>query len=203
MTRTASSLELPFFGDPDLAEDLFLIRPDQLSLAHSVESFRWLDDEEGDRAGLAEISGWAYLVKVDLADVESTVTLLFRNERTQVVVEVPTDKADRTFFPPPVDDDWCDYQAGTFAARVDLDEITSGGEPTDLWEVLIRVSSAGFTVTEPVTQLVRGGSAGVISARTLPDGTVLAAQWRAEAAAAASTGWPPGSELRTCASTSE
>lgn len=175
VTPEGVQLELPLFDDPTLADDLFLLRPEQLTLGHAVESFRWLGDHEH---GVAEISGWAYLTKVDLTDRDSTATLLLRNQRTGAEVEVPTTKAERAQFSPPVDDDWCDYDAGTFVARVDIGEITARGEFADLWTMLLRVESAGFTVTEPVTQLVRSGSAGVISARTMPDDSVLATRWR-------------------------
>ncbi len=172
-------LHLPFFGDPELAEDLFSIRPEQIDLAHSLEVFRWLDPEAGaGRAGTCEISGWAYLAKVDLSRHTSTTTLLVRSSLTGDVQEIDTTAAARTSSPPPLDDEWCDYRPGTFTARVDLDSATAHGELDESWEVLLRVTAAGFTVTAPVTHLVRSGSAGVIPAKTLPDGSTLVAEWR-------------------------
>ena len=67
---------------------------------------------------------------------------------------------------------------GTFRARVALGEVASGGGRDQVWDVLVRVSAAGFTVTDPVTQLIRSGSAGVIPATTLSDGAGLVAEWR-------------------------
>lgn len=168
-------LHLPFFGDHELPDELFLIRPEQISLAHSVERFRWLEDGSAPRC---EISGWAYLAKVDLAEHASDVTLLLRSSVSGEIHEVSTAPVERTCFPMPADDDWCDYQQGTFTACVDLDHIVSGGKPDEAWDILLRVDAAGFSVTSPVTRLVRSGSAGVIPARELSDTRALVAEWR-------------------------
>ena len=167
---------LPFVDDPDLDERLFLRRPEQLRLAHSVENFHW-HPEPAD-PGTFSVSGWAYIRKVDLALHESTVTVVLRNERTGDSHEFTSTGQAKASFAPPVDDSWCDYGPGTFHAEVPMGKLVASAEPHDVWAMTLQVSAAGFTVTEPVTQLVRSGSAGVIPAATLSDGSRLAAHWR-------------------------
>ncbi len=176
-TQDGVLLKLPFFGDPALPDELFLLRPEQLELAHSVESFRWLapDTEPG---GECEIKGWAYLTKVDLAEHPATVTLLLRGSDAGVEREIPTSPADSMLFAPPVEDDWCDYRPGRFTARFDLGDVVASGKQQETWSLFLKVRSAGFTVVTPVTQVIRSGSAGVIAPRTLASGDLVVAEWR-------------------------
>ena len=170
-------LQLPFLGDPRLDESLFLLRPEQLTLAHSVENFHWLEGD-GVAPGTCWISGWAFIRKVDLSEHESSVSVVLRNGSTGAEQVFAATDRPKPAFAPPIDDSWCDYEPGTFHVDVAMADVLVGSGPEDTWEVLLRVSAAGFTVTEPVTQLVRSGSAGVIPASTLADGGRIVAEWR-------------------------
>jgi CDP-glycerol glycerophosphotransferase len=175
-TERGILLHLPFFGDPRLDADLFLLRVEQMRVAHSVESFRWLADEGAPTT--FEVTGWAYLPKIDLGQHDATVTVLLRGRKTRTEHEFASSGQVEPAYPPPLEDEFCDYGPGTFRARVALGEVASGGGRDQVWDVLVRVSAAGFTVTDPVTQLIRSGSAGVISATTLSDDAGLVAEWR-------------------------
>lgn len=170
-------LRLPFFGDPDLDEDHFLLRPAQLQLAQSVENFHWLKGPDA-KPGTCSISGWAFIGKIDQAKHESLVSVVLRSSSTGDEHVFASTARPRPAFAPPVEDSWCDYAPGTFQVEVPMATVLAGSEPDETWDVLLRVSAAGFTVTEPVTQLLRSGSAGVISAATLPTGDRLVARWR-------------------------
>ncbi|HET7736631.1 MAG TPA: CDP-glycerol glycerophosphotransferase family protein [Nocardioidaceae bacterium] len=171
-------VHLPFFADPELDPELFLLRPEQVRVAHSVESVRWEGGRDG-TTGLCTMSGWAYLRKVDLTEHGSEVSLVLRGVESGVEHVFPSHGTPEPAFPPPVEDSWCDYAPGSFQATLDVGQVVAGGDgdPED-WEVLVRVRAAGFTVTEPVSQLVRSGSAGVIPAATLPDGDRVVAAWQ-------------------------
>lgn len=170
-------LRLPFWEDPDLDDRLFLIRPEQMRLAQSVENLQWLEGE-GVAPGTFSISGWAYIRKVDLGRHDSRVTVVLRNRRTGEERVFESLERPQPAFPPPVDDHWCDYDAGTYRAVVPLAELLTGDTADDTWTVLLRVHAAGFTVTEPVTQLIRSGAAGFVPAASLADGDRLVAVWR-------------------------
>ena len=73
-------LSLPFLDDPDLDENLFLIRPEQLRVAHSVENFHWHTDPGQD--GTCSVSGWAFIEKIDLAEHASEVWSSSAHART-------------------------------------------------------------------------------------------------------------------------
>jgi CDP-glycerol glycerophosphotransferase len=177
-------VELPFFGDPALDRELFLIRPPQLRLAHALEHAHWLRDtggtggtgDTGAGASVLQLSGWAYLGKVDLSRHTSEVVVVLRGP----------DGAERRFpstgrppgaYPPPLDDAWCDYRPGTFQVELPLHEVMDGTAPGESWSVLLEVSAAGFTVTSPVTVLLRSGCAGVLPAGHLEDGDRVLPDW--------------------------
>jgi len=172
------SLKLPFWDDPGLDHDLFLIRPEQLVLAHSIENFRWSKEEAAIRAGTFEISGWAFVAKIDLSQRESIVSVVLRETRTGRETEFPSEGPVTAAFPPPIDDDWCDYRPGTFRATVAMSDVVDQETLEGEWEVLLRVQVAGFTVTAPVTQMIRSGSAGVVPATRLDKARLLLPHWR-------------------------
>ena len=168
-------VELPYFGDPALERELFLVRPRQLRLAHALEHAHWLRDTPGGAAVL-QLSGWAYLGKIDLSRYESQVVVVLRGP----------DGAERRFpstdrppgaYPPPLDDAWCDYRPGTFQVELPLDEVVADTPQGQSWSVLLEVTAAGFTVTSPVTVLLRSGCAGVLPAGHLPGGDRLLPDW--------------------------
>jgi CDP-glycerol glycerophosphotransferase len=171
-------LRLPYCDDPDLDDRLFVIRPEQLRLGQSVERLQWLDDPDL-TPGTCAISGWAYIRAVNLSQNDSRVSVVLHNDRTGEERAFESSERPQPAFPPPVENSWCDYEGGTYRVVVPVADVLQQGDPRDSWTVLLRVRSAGFTVTEPVTQVVRSGSAGVIPAALLPGGDRLVAVWRA------------------------
>lgn len=170
-------VHLPFFGDAALDESLFLLRPEQLTMAHSIENFHWLGDPDTP-PGTFSMAGWAFIRKVDLATHTSTATVVLRGSSTGTEHAFAASARARPAFAPPAEDSWCDYEAGTFHVEVPLGNVLAAAEEPETWEVLLRVTAAGFTVTVPVTHLVRSGSAGVIPAATLANGDRVIARWR-------------------------
>jgi CDP-glycerol glycerophosphotransferase len=168
-------VQLPGYDDPTLPDDLFLQRPEQLVLLHQLESLRWVRDDSGPTT--ARLTGWAYIKRIDLAVHESTVGLVLRSRLTgREEVFESTDRP-TGLWPPPYDEPWCDYAAGTFSVEVPLDRLVDPADPRDTWTVEVQVSSCGFTVSGPVTTLVRGGDLGALSAAVLEDGVRVVPQW--------------------------
>ena len=163
-------LRLPFLGDPNLDERLFLLRPAQLTMTHSLENFRWLDGVEGVTCSM---SGWAFIRKIDQAKHESTVSVVLRRSTTGSEHVFTATQHPKPAFPAPVDDDSCDYSPGTFRVDVPMGKLVEGSDPEEVWDVLLRVAAAGFTVTEPITKLMRLGSPGAIPAAALGNGDRL------------------------------
>jgi CDP-glycerol glycerophosphotransferase len=171
-------LEMPFLGTPDLDDELFLLRPEQLKLAHSVEKIHWVNDAG---SGTCWISGWAYITKIDLAHHDSVIRVVLRNRRTGSEHVFESAGPFSPAFPRPHGDLWCDYESGTFHVEVPVAKVLAAEAPDDSCDVLLRVSTAGFTVTAPIVRLVRSGSAGATSAVFLPDGSRLTPEWRVHA----------------------
>ena len=171
------TLRLPFHGDRELDERLFLLRPEQLALAHSVENFHWVD-RAGVEGATCSMSGWAFIHKIDQAKRHSEVSVVLRGTDTGAEHVFASTERPKPAFAAPIEDDWCDYDAGTFHVEIPMEKVAKGSAPGEVWDVLLRVSAAGFTVTQPVTHLLRLGSAGVIPAATLRDGDRLVTHWR-------------------------
>lgn len=173
VTDAGVVLELPFFGDPGLPGDLFLIRPEQLRISHAVENLHWVGDDETTACWL---SGWAYLRKVDLSSHDQQVTLELRHRDTDEVVTLDATEQPESAYGAPREDHWCDYSPGVFGVEVPVGELAKG-EDADVWDVWVRVRVAGFDVRRPVTRLVRQGSAGAIPAAPLAGGGRIIADW--------------------------
>jgi CDP-glycerol glycerophosphotransferase len=168
-------LELPLLGDPELPEELFVVGPDRLRIAHAVENLHWQGD--GGVADACWISGWAYVRKVDLAEHDQRVTIELRDDETGEVLAFPAEDVPVASFAPPRDDLWCDYSPGRFGVRFPITELARGTSAA-LWTVWVKVEVAGFTAERPVTRLVRSGSAGVVPAATLADGSRVIPVWQ-------------------------
>lgn len=170
-------LELPFFGDPSIPEEYFLLRPEQLRIAHVVEDLHWTHDEEGRL--VCSLSGWAYLRKVDLAEHDTLVSLVLVNTRTGEEHVFTSLTRPEPAFPPPTNDEWCDYSTGTFHVDLPVEDLVAAASSRDAWTVHVRVATAGFTVTAPVTQLLRRGSPGDVPAGVLSTGEAsVELEWR-------------------------
>ena len=170
-------LRLPFHGDQELDERLFLLRPEQFALAHSVENFHWVDDT-GVEGPTCSMSGWGFIPKIDQATYDSAVSVVLRSAVTGAERVFPSTERPKPAFAAPIEDDWCDYGPGTFHVEMPMGDVVKGGASGEVWDVLLRVSAAGFTVTQPVKHLLRLGSAGVIPAATLDNGDRLLTHWR-------------------------
>ncbi|HEX4685928.1 MAG TPA: CDP-glycerol glycerophosphotransferase family protein [Nocardioides sp.] len=169
-------LELPFVDDPRLDSALFRYDPEQLHLAHAVENLHWQVRDDGHV--VCVLAGWAFVAKVDLALHDARTSVILRNLRTGDERSISSDGRVDHAFPPPLEDQWCDYRPGTFRARLPVSEVMATGRPDDEWGLVLRVEVAGFTVTREISRLVRSGSAGAVPAVGLADGGRLIAAWR-------------------------
>jgi CDP-glycerol glycerophosphotransferase len=167
-------VQLPGYDDPTLPDELFLQRPEQLVLLHSLESLAWVRDGDAMRCRL---TGWAYIKRVDLAVHDSTVELVARNLRTGREEVFAAESRSGGLWPAPYEEPWCDYTRGGFSVDVPLDRLVGSPAEPGTWTLDVRVSAGGFTVTGPVTTLVRGGDLGSLSAVVLDDGTRVLPQW--------------------------
>ncbi len=165
-------LKLPGYGDADLDPSLFLLRPDQLRVAHLVSSASWAGDE-------LTLRGRAHLRNVDLRGRASHVDLVVRDARTGAEqVYAARDGVDLDC-PMPFEDDWCDYRPATFEVTAPFGAASAAlNDRSGRWELLLRVSAAGFRVDQPVTRLMRAGAAGGLEATWLEDGSRLFLTWR-------------------------
>ncbi|MET1059345.1 MAG: glycosyltransferase family 2 protein [Nocardioides sp.] len=170
-------LHLPFLGDAGLDEDLFLIRPEQLELVHTVEEFSWV--ERGDGTVAARLSGWAYVAKVDLSRLAATTQLLLRNQETGEEVRFNVLDRPETAFPPPVDDEWCDYSPGTFGIEVPVADVLGRSGPAAGWLASLQITVGSLSVTRPLNRVRRSSGAGTIPAYRAPDGRRLVPVWSA------------------------
>ena len=168
-------LQMPFHDDPALPTDLFLLRPEQMTVEHSVENIRWIED--GGRVW-GELTGSAFILKVDLARFSAQISLILRNVRSGVEFVHSATQSPRASTPLAMDDLWCDYSAGTFRIRFPVEELVEHSEEGDQWEVCLQVVAAGFTATTPVTRVLRSGAAGRVPGGLLGDGRRVRAEWR-------------------------
>src|SRR5690606_22603870 len=150
-------------GD-ELPERLFLLRPEQLHVAHSVERISWVSRPDGSLG--CGLSGWAFLRKVDLAGIDTDVEILVRGVESGIERAFAARVGVPPSFPPPVEDGGCDYTGGTFAVELPVSELAQC-RAEETWDLFVRVSAAGFTVTEPMTRLLRKGSPGGVPAGRL------------------------------------
>lgn len=167
-------LALPLHDDSTLDQDLFLLRREQLSLAHMVDVARWTPE------GLV-LRGRAYIDHIDLARYAShtDVVLVDRAGREQVIsavdgVAVACDL--------PRQAGWCNYSTGTFETLVPYAafEVADGGDrPAERgrWALRLRVTAAGFTVEAPMSAFLRAGAPGEMEPTWLPDDTRLYVDW--------------------------
>ncbi|WP_372728215.1 CDP-glycerol glycerophosphotransferase family protein [Nocardioides sp.] len=169
-------VELPFHDDPSLDEQLFLLRPEQLNLAHSIENLHWVTHEDGRTTAL--ISGWAYLSKVDLAEREPRVAVVLREDGTGAERVFWAQGHPTPSYPPPQEDQWSDYGPGAFAAEIPIEEVVAEAPPGTSWTVLLRVEVAGFSQTDRIRKMLRSGAAGVVPALALPAGGRVVTDWQ-------------------------
>ena len=137
--RTASCSSSPLLGDPDLDDDLFLVRPDQLRLSHAVENLHWVDQPDGGRA--CALSGWAYLARSTWRSTTPRSPCSLRNEATGRSGLPVTDRPKPTYFPPR-EDLRCDYSGGQVRGTSCRCRPRRRGRRW--WSVWLQVSSAGL-----------------------------------------------------------
>lgn len=161
-------VHLPFFGDSALDERLFLIRPEQLQVGHSIERI-----EAGENGVV--FAGWAFVRQVDLTDNDQQVEIVLRSgsgsSQTEQVfaAENGVDVVTRC----PEGDDWADYARGTFRVEIPFQAFAAAQT-----RAAVRVLVGGQVVEEPITRLVRRGALGDPAALWLPDGDRLHVRWR-------------------------
>ena len=169
-------MELPFLGDPELDDSLFLLRPEQLTLSHSIENFHWVTHPDGQVT--AVVSGWAYLAKIDQAVHASKVAVVLREDASGAEQVFWAQGRQRPSFPPPKEDPWSDYSPGSFEAEIPIGEVVAQAAPGTSWTVLLRVEAAEFSRTTPIQKMLRSGAAGVVPALALPTGGRVVTDWQ-------------------------
>ncbi|MFS3127241.1 CDP-glycerol glycerophosphotransferase family protein [Nocardioides sp. Bht2] len=170
LTAAGIDLQLPFRDDADLDPELFLIRPEQMTLGHRLDQFRQIGDE-------IQVAGWAYVLKVDLARHDEQIELVLVDDRgTETAVETSQDPdfCQRHDLLPPDVDDWCDYRPGRFTALVPA-AMLAGSD----WQLKLRVRVGGHVVEDLITKALRRGPLGAPPAVALPDGERLVLTARA------------------------
>ncbi|UYM06993.1 glycosyltransferase family 2 protein [Solicola gregarius] len=168
--------DLPFHDDPELDAALFVRRPEQLRLSHSVQRFSWAD------GSTMKIAGWAYIRHIDLVGRDVETTLVLRNERTGAEHTFASVGHDDPGFPPPDEDAWVDYHGGEFEFAVPMDEVVGANRRDgDVWHIRLRVSSLGFTVEDTVSRVRRSSSSGVPYSGELSNGDLITVMWRLHA----------------------
>jgi CDP-glycerol glycerophosphotransferase len=154
-------VELPLSGDPELPESHFLLRPEQLLLWHSIENIHWSGDHSDELT--CEVSGRAYLGKIDLATHTARISVVVENTVTGRQHEFDSISAAPTSFPLPMEDDWCDYEPGTFRVLIPWSDVTDAAVG-ESWRLLLRISVGELCETRPMTSVLRRGSAGWVPA---------------------------------------
>ncbi|WP_235736951.1 glycosyltransferase family 2 protein [Nocardioides alcanivorans] len=168
-------LQLPLHDDPQLPDDLFLLRPDQMTIRHALENLRWA---ETDGRVWGELSGSAAILKLDLARFDAQISVVLRNERTGAELVHESIEQPRASSPIATDDLWCDYSPGTFRVRFPVDELSDQSLDGDRWSVSLRIAAGKFLVTEPVTKVLRSGAAGYVPGAIIGNGRRILSDWR-------------------------
>jgi CDP-glycerol glycerophosphotransferase len=153
-------VELPFLGDPDLDESLFLLHPAQVRAVHGVEHLAWGPGPEP----RLHVSGWAHLRKVDLRAHRQQVVVELRDTASTEVVTVAAGGG----------------SPGRFAVEVPLDALVArrqAGTGGARWEVWLRVEAAGLVAEAPVTRTARGAVVDVPGALPVGDRDRVTAGW--------------------------
>lgn len=134
-------VRLPGLDDPDLAESLFVRRPEQLTVAQSVDRLRFV-------ANTLEVGGWAYLRTLDLGSgAPHRVVVEAVDQTGAVVAEVAAPAVRLAPTPAPYEDPIRDYARGRFDAHLPLDGLTE----TDSWTLWVRVESGALRARHPLS----------------------------------------------------
>jgi len=164
-------LELPGQGPdgPGLDDDLFLLPVEQLAVRSALHRVTWLPDATGPGADrVLQVDGYAYLPHLDLREHPTDIALALRDRATGEVLPLRVQRVDDPALRPPGTSEHADHGASTFTAQVDLRDLVAAGRRA--WVLEASVTTAGFTVTGPVTDLGRTGSAAVLESALSPDG---------------------------------
>lgn len=166
-------LELPGYDDPTLPAALFVERPEQIEMLHSIEHLAV--ETSGDP--VLRVRGWGYLRRIDLASHDQQVSLVLRGRRSGATLEFDSCGRPPARWPAPYEDLWNDYANGTFEVAVPLLDLAGAAPAPETWQVELRVRACGFDRRTPVTTLVRAGSAGTLPVARLPQGTRVVPRW--------------------------
>ena len=168
--------ELPLHDAPGLDRSLFVRRPEQLTMSHSVQRLHWTD------GSTMHLAGWAYIRHVDLVGREVETELVLRNTRTGAEHTFCSPGCDDPGFPPPDEDDWVEYDGGQFEFVVPMEDVVGADRSDgDVWDVRLRVSTLGFTVEDTVSRVRRSSSPGAPSPGRLANGDLIAVKWHLHA----------------------
>lgn len=166
-------LELPGYDDPTLPTSLFVERPEQIEVLHSIEHLGV--ETTGDP--VLRVRGWGYLRRIDLASREQQVSLVLRGQRSGTTLEFGSAGRPGGRWPAPYEDLWNDYANGTFDVAVPLADLVEAAPAPETWQVELRIRVYGFDLSTPVTTLVRAGSAGTLPVATLAESLQVVPRW--------------------------
>ena len=175
--RTACSSSFRSLGDPELPDELFR-RSDPTGCGSPTPSRTSTGRATAARPTACWISGWAYVLKVDLATHDQRVTIELRDDRTRRGPVLPRRRGPGRVVRASREDLWCDYSPGRFGVPLPDRRAGPAARPRRVWTVWVKVEVAGFTVDRPVTRLIRSGSAGVVPAASLADGSRVIPVWQ-------------------------
>jgi len=157
LTEQGLDFRLPTRDVPDLGIPDWVYRLDDehIPLFHRLDSAAWTDD------GALRVTGWAYFRHLDLNGRDTDICLTLAHPRSGRRVEVGTEPdAGRTLVQP-TDDQFADYDAGSFAADLPVADLLASCEPRDGDELTLSVTvrTERLHRTTAVTRRHVGGSA--------------------------------------------
>jgi len=119
---------LPYYQDPEvgLAPSEFEFPEHRLELQTAVRRLWWSSPTS------VEMTGWAYIDNIDLADNATAIDLQLVHDRTGVTLTVPTRVIADANVSRISKHKWCDYEPSAFAATIDTtDAAFAAGDNAD------------------------------------------------------------------------
>jgi CDP-glycerol glycerophosphotransferase len=119
---------LPYYQDPEvgLAPTEFEFPDHRLELQTAVRRLWWSSETT------IELTGWAYIDNIDLADSPTHIELQLVHDRTGATITVPTRAIADANVSRISKHKWCDYEASAFAATIDTTDVAfAAGDRAD------------------------------------------------------------------------
>ena len=172
-------LHLPLQGraDTDLADELFLLGADQLTMRHQVRRIRWVAGDGG-RPRLV-LEGYAYIPHLDLREHSIEVVATLCADGCEERVTVTATAVDDPALYPSGDSEHAEYSPSSLRLEFPTDVVVDGPAGRR-WRVEVEVRTAGFTVATTLTEVAATGSAAQLEAFVDADGLRLVLDHRAK-----------------------